>query len=184
MSPDDRRLALVEATLPLLLEHGRTVTSRQIAEAAGVAEGTIFRVFDSKEDLVTAALDHAFDMAPFLDDLRRIEPDQPLRALVTDLVTLLQIRFRSIFELMTAVGMVGPPSAKKHLHQHREEAAAIMEILLAPHARELAVPVSEFVHITRLLTFSGSHPHVSDGRILTADEIVTTVLDGLHSKDS
>ena len=184
MSPDDRRLALVEATLPLLLEHGRTVTSRQIAEAAGVAEGTIFRVFDSKDDLVTAALEHAFDMAPFLDDLRRIEPDQSLRALVTDVVTLLQIRFRGIFELMTAVGMVGPPSAKKHMHHHREEAAAIMEILLAPHAHELAVPVSEFVHITRLLTFSGSHPHVSDGRILTADEIVTTVLDGLHRKDS
>ena len=179
MSPDDRRLALVEATVPLLLEHGRTVTSRQIAEAAGVAEGTIFRVFDSKDDLVAAALDHAFDMAPFLEDLSRIEPDQPLRALVSDVVTLLQIRFRGIFELMTAVGMVGPPSAKKHMQQHREEAAAIMVGLLAPHAHELAVPVSEFVHITRLLTFSGSHPHLSDGRILTTDEIVTTVLDGL-----
>jgi AcrR family transcriptional regulator len=179
MSADDRRTALVEATLPLLLEHGRTVTSRQIAEAAGVAEGTIFRVFDSKDALVTAALEHAFDMEPFLDDLRRIEPDQPLRALVSDLVTHLQIRFRGIFELMTAVGMVGPPAASKHMHHHREEAARIMADLLAPHADELAIPVAEFVHITRLLTFSGSHPHLSDGRILTTDEIVTTVLDGL-----
>jgi AcrR family transcriptional regulator len=184
MSPDDRRTALVEATLPLLVQHGRTVTSKQIAEAAGIAEGTIFRVFDSKDDLIMAALDHAFDVAPFLADLRRIEPDQPLRALVSDLVTLLQIRFRGIFELMTAVGMVGPPSAKKHLHHHREEGARIMADLLAPHADELAVPVAEFVHITRLLTFSGSHPHISDGRILTTDEIVTTVLDGLHSKES
>ena len=183
MSPDDRRSALVQATLPLLLEHGRSVTSKQIAEAAGVAEGTIFRVFDSKDALVTAALDHAFDVEPFLSDLRRIESDQPLRALVSDLVTLLQTRFRGIFELMTAVGMVGPPSAKKHMHRHREEAARIMADLLAPHADELCVPVAEFVHITRLLTFSGSHPHLSDGRILTTDEIVTTVLDGLHSKE-
>ena len=183
MSADDRRTALVEATLPLLLEHGRSVTSRQIAEATGVAEGTIFRVFDSKDALVTAALDHAFDMEPFLADLRRIEPDQPLRALVSDVVTHLQIRFRGIFELMTAVGMVGPPSARKHMQHHREEAARIMVDLLAPHADELAVPVAEFVHITRLLTFSGSHPHLSDGRILTTDEIVTTVLDGLHSKE-
>jgi len=184
MSPDDRRTALIEATLPLLLEHGRTVTSKQIAEAAGVAEGTIFRVFDSKHDLITAALDHAFDVEPFLADLRRIEPDQSLRPLVSDLVTLLQIRFRGIFELMTAVGMVGPPTAQKHTLHHREEAAAIMAALLAPHAGELDVPVAEFVHITRLLTFSGSHPHLSDGRILTTDEIVTTVLDGLHSKGS
>lgn len=58
-----------------------------------------------------------------------------------------------------------------------------MTDLIAPHAAELAVPVEDFVHVTRLLTFSGSHPQVSAGRTLTAEEIVTTVLDGLHSKD-
>ena len=86
MSAEDRRTALIDATLPLLLEHGRAVTSKQIAEAAGIAEGTIFRVFDSKDDLIEAALEHAFDIEPFLDDLRRIEPDQSLRALVSDVV--------------------------------------------------------------------------------------------------
>jgi AcrR family transcriptional regulator len=207
MSADDRRRALVDVTLPLLLEHGRAVTTRQIAEAAGVAEGTIFRVFESKDDLVQAALDHAFDLEPFLADLRRVDPDQPLRALVSDLVTLLQIRFRGIFALMTAVGMVGPPTGHRHAdrghpdHGHtghggtdhedaghrearhpREEAAQVMADLLAPHADELGVPVAEFVRITRLLTFSGTHPHLSDGRTLSADEIVTTVLDGLLTK--
>ena len=182
MSADDRRSALVDVTLPLLLEHGRTVTTRQIAEAAGVAEGTIFRVFESKDDLVQATLDHAFDIEPFLEDLRRIEPDQPLRALVTEMVTLLQNRFRGIFELMTAVGMVGPPSRRSHDHHPREEAARVMADLLAPHADEVRVPVAQLVHVTRLLTFSGSHPHLSDGRILTAEEIVSTVLDGLLTK--
>lgn len=183
MSAVDRRTTLIEATLPLLLEHGRSVTIKQIAEAAGVAEGTIFRVFDAKDDLVAAALDHAFDIEPFLDDLRAIEPDQPLRSLVSDLVSLLQIRFRGIFELMTAVSMVGPPSAHRHLQQHREEVARIMADLLRPHADDLAIPVAEFVHITRLLTFSGSHPHISEGRILTTDQIVTTVLEGLHTRN-
>jgi AcrR family transcriptional regulator len=187
MSADDRRAALVDVTLPLLLEHGRTVTTRQIAEAAGVAEGTIFRVFESKDDLVQSALDHAFDLEPFLADLRRVDPDQPLRALVSDLVTLLQIRFRGIFALMTAVGMVGPPTAHRHTdhgktRHPREEAARIMTDLLAPHADELRVPVGELVHVTRLLTFSGTHPHLSDGRTLSTDEIVTTVLDGLLTK--
>ena len=56
MTPDDRRRTLVEATIPLLHEHGKAVTTKQIADAAGVAEGTLFRVFDSKDDLVTAAV--------------------------------------------------------------------------------------------------------------------------------
>ena len=33
---DERRAAIVEATAPLLLEHGESVTSRQIAAAAGI----------------------------------------------------------------------------------------------------------------------------------------------------
>lgn len=184
MCPDDRRTALVTATLPLLLEHGRAVTTKQIAEAAGVAEGTIFRVFESKEELVAATLEHAFDPEPFLADLRGIDPDQPLRDLVSALVRALQDRFRGIFELMTAVGMSGPPPARQHLANHRELAARIMADLLAPYADELAVPVEELVRITRLLTFSGSHPHISEGRTLTTDEIVATVLDGLRAKDS
>ena len=31
----------------------------------------------------------------------------------------------------------------------------------------------------RLLTFSGTHPHLSDGRLLTPDQIVDTLLDGV-----
>ena len=52
---EDRRRELAQATLPLVIEHGRAVTTRQIAQAAGVAEGTIFRVFDTKDDLVVMA---------------------------------------------------------------------------------------------------------------------------------
>ena len=40
---------IVDAALPLLLEHGEMVTTRQIADAAGIAEGTIFRAFADKD---------------------------------------------------------------------------------------------------------------------------------------
>ena len=51
LPPDERRSMIVAATLPLLLEHGDRVTTRQIAEAAGIAEGTIFRAFADKDEM-------------------------------------------------------------------------------------------------------------------------------------
>ena len=55
MAPDDRRRAIVDAVVPLLLAHGDDVTTKQIADAAGIAEGTIFRVFPDKPALLLAA---------------------------------------------------------------------------------------------------------------------------------
>ncbi|MFE2751192.1 TetR/AcrR family transcriptional regulator [Actinosynnema sp. NPDC059335] len=52
MSPEDRREAIVTATVPLLFEHGANVTTSQIAKAAGIAEGTVFRAFKDKRELI------------------------------------------------------------------------------------------------------------------------------------
>ena len=57
MPREQRRAAIIEATLPLIHEVGTAVTTRQVAEAAGVAEGTIFRVFDSLQELIDATID-------------------------------------------------------------------------------------------------------------------------------
>lgn len=179
MAPDDRRQALVTATLPLLLEHGRSVTTRQIADAAGVAEGTIFRVFDSKDDLVTAALEDALDLAPFIAQLYGIDRDLPLAPMLLEVVELFQRRFERVFTLMTRMGMVGPPRAKAHMEAERERLAAIVTALAEPHRDQLRVPPAQLMHMVRLLTFSGTHPHISDGHPLTAEEIVDTVLHGV-----
>jgi len=56
MAPEDRRQAIIEATLPLLLERGTEMSTREIAQAAGIAEGTIFRAFETKQDLIHATI--------------------------------------------------------------------------------------------------------------------------------
>lgn len=182
MAVDERRKALIDATLPLLREHGRTVTTKQIAEAAGVAEGTIFRAFESKDDLILAAVEAGTSMEPFLEDLAGIEPSLEFRPRLIEIVRRLQDRFTGIFALMTALGISGPPKARKHTEAGRRRAEEIMIALVEPDAELITCTPADLVHMLRLFTFSGTHPHLSEGRRLTPEQIVDTLLDGVRRK--
>lgn len=181
LSPEERREVILTATVPLLYDHGRAVTSRLIAEAAGIAEGTIFRVFDTKEELVDAAISRAFDPGNVVTRIEEIDRDLPLRDRLVRLVSILQQRFRATFGLMQKVGMLGPPD---HLHDSDQANAwrarldQLMVDVVGADA-PLAVPAEELVHVLRLLTFAGSHQKIADGRLLTPDQIVDVVLHGL-----
>ena len=186
MPPDERKRAIIEAVLPLLLEHGKDTTTRQIAEAAGIAEGTIFRVFASKDEIFEAALALAFDPGGFVADLESVDAGLPLRERLLVLTDLLQKRFLKIFTLMSAMGMTKPPERHRDraMDEWRDYMLGLMIGLLEPDADLFRLPLDEVVRTLRLLTFSGSHPHISDQRLMTPDEIVDVVLYGTLAKDS
>ncbi len=186
MSPADRREALVDVTLDLLREHGREVTTRQIAEAAGVAEGTIFRVVDTKEDLVDAAVARCFEPGDLVHRIEEIDPALAFRDRLVQLASIFQQRFRATFSLMQKVGLVRPPD---HLHdsegavEWRARLETLVIGVVGDDADLLDTPVDHFVHVLRLLCFSGSHHHIADGRLLTPEQIVDTVLCGHLRRD-
>jgi AcrR family transcriptional regulator len=189
MPPAERRAAIVAATLPLVLEHGAAVSTRQIAEAAGIAEGTIFRVFPDKEALMCAVIAEAFDPSPTLRHLAAIDRSLPLRERLVTMTEILQQRVSGVFALIDALELTGPPQKadgraadgdpeRGPAATNRAVSAAMVE-LIGDDADRLSVPVEEFGHVLRLLMFSATHPKISDGRPLSARQIVSVLLDGL-----
>ncbi len=178
LSPDERRAAIITATRPLLMEHGRRTTARLVAEAAGIAEGTIFRVFPTMEELFEAVMDAEFDPEPFLAAVARIDLDQPLRDRMVAVTTLLQRRFISIFQLMIALAVPKPPDRfRNHELRHRLATEGVIKVL-EPDAERFRVPPEEVVRLLRLLTFSASHPHISENRPMKPADIVDVILHG------
>ena len=97
------------------------MSTRQIAEAAGVAEGTIFRVFATKEALIDAVLDDVFDVESPCDRLARIDPIAALERRLAEAVGVLQRRMRRVIALFHSmrVPRPGPAPAEPAEPQHR-----------------------------------------------------------------
>jgi len=89
LSREERRDAIAAATIPLLVQHGAGVTTRQIADAAGVAEGTLFRAFADKDEILHAAVVRSLDPAPVVAAIAALPDDDGLRPLVTSVAELL-----------------------------------------------------------------------------------------------
>src|ERR1700752_3778565 len=104
LPPDERRSMIVAATLPLLLEHGDRVTSKQIAEAAGIAEGTVFRAFADKDELIVAVIESAIDPQPLERALAAIPPGLGFERTLEAAVVVIQQRVIDIWRLMSSVG--------------------------------------------------------------------------------
>lgn len=182
LSPQQRRAALIEATIPLLRRHGTEVSTRQIADAAGVAEGTIFGVFKDKASLLRAAVIAALDPQPLLHNLRAIDLNLPLRARLVTAVRLIREHVAGQATLCYVVS--GPLFADDRSSLVEVMSARYLIVTGLTHLIDHDARLLRHSPVTAarlLLALAGSPPGAFGGpdEALSDEEIVSLILDGL-----
>jgi len=178
LPPEERRAAIAAAALQLLLEHGTNVTTRQIAEAANVAEGTTFRVFADKEAVIRAAVDLALDPAPTERALAEIDRTLPFERQLASAVEIIQRRMTDIVRLVSAVG---GPAVFAGRERPLPDMAALTS-LFAPECRQLRYEPERAARLLPALTLAFSHPALYGDQPMSASEIVAVLLDGIRAR--
>ena len=172
-----RRSAIMAATERLLVERGQAVSTREIAEAAGIAEGTIFRVFATKDAIVDALFEDAFDARADWTRLKAADPAKGLEACLVELVEMLQRRIRRVMALFAAVGFRQPQANPEILEQRRLGYEAIADLLRPHRARLRSSPEDAARHLHGMV-LAMTHPMLTDRPIHDAREIVDLALNG------
>jgi AcrR family transcriptional regulator len=114
MSPEQPRESIVQAAVPLIAEWD-TVTTAQIARAAGIDEAALLRVFDDKDAILQACIvavqahvTTALDPTQVLQELQSISLDQPLAARLVEAIDALDtyyVRVRTRLEALATSGI-------------------------------------------------------------------------------
>jgi AcrR family transcriptional regulator len=195
MSPDERRKAIVQAMLPLLVERGDEVTTRQIAEAAGIAEGTIFRVFPDKKALMLAAAEEAINPADGAAVWEQAMAEiGPLRDKVV--VAAQRVLDRMLLTMTVMFAVRRHLGSHEELHRHdkkhfgppqfvidaQAELHRRLTGIFEAHRDELAVDPEVAAVALRSLIFGASRPELGMTPALTAEQIADLLLSGVTTR--
>ncbi|MEO6652124.1 MAG: helix-turn-helix domain-containing protein [Ilumatobacteraceae bacterium] len=172
LPPHERRAAIVHAVAPLLVDEGSSVTTRRLAEAAGVSEGTLFNVFSDKDELIAAVVDATVDPEAYERALNEIDVAMPFDDRLRAATELTSRRVITIWALVSRVDAHHQPE-----HRRLPDSPALIELMTDGHDR-FRLPPTEAARHLRALTLALTHPMLSS-EPHTADEIVDIFLNGV-----
>ena len=183
MSPEQRREMILQTAIPLIAEYGAAVTTAKIARAAGIGEGTIFRVFADKDELLQACVTEALSPEHAIRELDAIDVSQPLPDRLAEAAEALQAHMSRMGAIMGALGHRGGKHPGTVRGAGRGESttrirAALAE-LLEPDKAALRRPPEQIAALFFGLLFT--QPRTEDEPDLTPQELVEVFLHGALS---
>jgi AcrR family transcriptional regulator len=176
MAPERRRAMIAEAAVPLYLEYGADLSTRQLAERLDISEGTIFRAFGDKESLLHAVVEAFFTRARVQMAKGIVDPALPLEEKVAALVGGTREWMRGAMRMVSLIGR--DEAAKFFSRPHDGGYAAALAAAFAPDADALNVPLDRLAAIMRIAGMAGA-AHRGQHAALTDDELVHFILYGI-----
>ncbi|WP_326608835.1 TetR/AcrR family transcriptional regulator [Streptomyces scopuliridis] len=183
MSPEERRAMIIQTAIPLIAEYGAAVTTAKIARAAGIGEGTIFRVFADKDELLQACIAEALSPEHAVRELDAIDVSQPLPDRLAEAAEALQAHMSRMGAIVGSLGHRGGKHPGTVRGAGRDESttrirAALAE-LLEPDKATLRRPPEQVAALFFGLLFT--QPRTEDEPDLTPQELVEVFLHGALS---
>ncbi|ANB10532.1 TetR family transcriptional regulator [Streptomyces ambofaciens] len=183
MTPEERRAMIVQTAIPLLAEYGAAVTTAKIARAAGIGEGTIFRVFADKDELLQACVAEALSPEHAVRELDAIDVSQPLPDRLAEAAEALQAHMSRMGAILGSLGHRGGKHPGTVRGAGRDESTtrirkALAE-LLEPEKAALRRPPEQIAALFFGLLFT--QPRTEDEPDLTPQELVEFFLHGALS---
>jgi AcrR family transcriptional regulator len=113
-----RRAQILDAAVQVFAQKGfHRATVKDIAKAAGVADGTIYNYFDNKEDLLASMVVRFAEIIQFTDQVTRLGeeagPEQILRLIVQNRLSLVQRKQAEIRALLPQI--IGNPELRAYI---------------------------------------------------------------------
>ncbi|MEU0250231.1 TetR/AcrR family transcriptional regulator [Streptomyces sp. NPDC006235] len=184
MSPEERRAMIIQTAIPLIAEYGAAVTTAKIARAAGIGEGTIFRVFADKDELLQACMAEALSPEHAIRELDAIDVSQPLGDRLAEAAEALQAHMSRMGAILGSLGHRGGKHPGTVRGAGRTESttrirAALAE-LLEPDKAALRRPPEQIAALFFGLLFT--QPRTEDEPDLTPQELVEAFLHGALSQ--